>query len=419
MRSKYPLILGIVIVVAVAAAFFVVPKTSVNGITIPGLADTFLPWRLGLDLVGGTHLVYGIDMSQIIDSDRDSVMTGLRDVIEQRVNLFGVSEPQVVAAKEGDAYRLIVDLAGVRDIGQAIDLIGQTPLLEFYEEQQVGTSTQFVPTPLTGRYLRAARAEFDQTTGQPYVSLEFNDEGATIFEDITGRNVGKMICVAIDRQIGESDCARVQEKISGGQARLTGQFDVDEVRKIIERFNAGALPAPITLESQAVIGPSLGEESLRLAILAGTVGTGIIILFMLLYYRLFGVFAVLALVIYIPLTLAVFKVIPGFTLTLAGIAGFILSVGMAVDANILIFERTREELRRGVASGAAIDEGFKRAWPSIRDSNISTIITAFILYYFTTSFIKGFALALLVGVLVSMFSAITVTRAWMKSFIRS
>ncbi len=417
--QKPAIILLSVIVVAVAAAFFIVPSFVIRGIAIPSLGDKFLPWRLGLDLVGGAHLVYEIDMTEVATTDRDSVMTGLRDVIEERVNLFGVSEPQVSAAKEGEAYRLIVDLAGIRDVSQAIGEIGSTPLLEFYEQSGSGTSTELLPTPLTGRYLKVARTEFDPTSGLPYVSLEFDEEGAKIFEDVTARNVGKLICVAIDRKIGESDCATVREKITGGKAQLTGRFTTVEVGQIVQRFNAGALPAPIRLESQQTIGPSLGQQSLRLAVIAGAIGTAVIILFMLLYYRLFGLFASLSLLLYIPLTLAVFKLTPGFTLSLAGIAGFILSIGMAVDANILIFERAKEELRRGLSRPAAIDEGFRRAWLSIRDSNLSTIITAAILYSFTSSFIRGFALTLGIGVLVSMFSAITVTRAWMKTFIRS
>lgn len=409
------------VIAAAVASLFVYPGHELLGKSIAPFdwGAKFMPWRLGLDLVGGAHLVYDIDTSRVDSQDRDAVASGLRDVIERRINLFGVSEPQVVNAKEGSAYRLIVDLAGVKNVKDAIDQIGSTPLLEFYETQTAGTSTELVPTALTGRYLKSARPETDPTSDLPYVSLEFTSEGGKIFEEVTARNVGKTICVSLDREINrDRDCARVNEKITGGSARLTGNFTINEVKKIVERLNAGALPAPITLVNQATVGASLGTESLRAALIAGALGTLLIMLFMIGYYRLFGVFASIALLMYIPFTLAVFKLIPGFTMSLAGIAGFVLSIGMAVDANILIFERTKEEVRRGIERHAAIDEGFRRAWPSIRDSNFSTIITSIILYLFTTGFIKGFGLALLVGVFVSMFSAITVTRTLLLVFVK-
>ncbi|MBI4993358.1 protein translocase subunit SecD [Candidatus Wolfebacteria bacterium] len=410
-------LLFIIILFAIAAVFFVYPnfKAPYNNLN---WLEKKLPWKLGLDLIGGTHLVYEIDMSQVSDNDRDFVVSGLRDVIEKRVNLFGVSEPSIVAAKEGNSYRLIVELAGIKNVSEAVNQIGSTPLLEFYETSQVGTSTEFIPTSLTGRYLKGAQMDFDQTTGVPQVSLQFNDEGAKIFEDLTSRNVGKLICVSIDRQIGEGDCARVNEKISGGKAQITGSFSIDEAKKIVSRFNAGALPAPIGLMSQELVGANLGQESLKKAVYGGVVGALMIVAFMIIYYRSFGIYASLALLIYTVLALAIFKLL-SITMTLAGIAGFILSIGMAVDANILIFERAKEEIKKGLSRLSAAEEGFRRAWPSIRDSNMSTIITSLILYIFTTGFVKGFGLTLLIGVLVSMFSAITVTKTLMKVFIRS
>lgn len=409
--KKYPgLILSTIIIIAVAAVFFVNPFSKPID-----FGQKNLPWRLGLDLVGGTHLVYEVDMSQVDSKDRDSVIDGLKAVIERRINLFGVSEPQVVAAQEGGAYRLVVELAGIKDVSLAIQMIGETPFLQFMQIDETGTSTEFIPTNLTGRYLKSAKVDFDQTLGTAFLSLEFNDEGAQIFELLTASNVGKQICTAIDYQI--ADCATVQEKISGGRARITGSFTFDEVKEMAARFNAGALPAPITLISQQTIGASLGQESLKNAIYAGAIGTLLIIIFMLLYYRKMGIYAAIALLIYTVITLAIFKSF--VTMTLAGIAGYILSIGMAVDANILIFERTREELKKGLAKAAAVEEGFRRAWPSIRDSNISTIITTVILYQFTSSFVRGFALTLLIGVLVSMFSAITVTKLLMRVFARN
>ena len=407
MKTYAKLILTGIAVVAVLAAVFVLPISKKPF----DFGSRIAPWRLGLDLVGGSHLVYEVDMSSVEVKDRDSVMNGLKDVIERRVNMFGVSEPQVVTAKEGESHRLIVELAGI-PVEEAIKQIGETPMLDFREVYEVGTSTAFLPTSLTGRYLKNAQMTFDQTLGTPSVSLEFNDEGAALFEELTARNIGKPIAIFLD---GEPiEVPTVREKISGGTAQITGKFTSDEARKMVERFNAGALSAPMSLISQQTVGASLGQESLKNAIKAGYLGTIAIILFMLAYYRGFGLYSSVALVIYIALSAAIFKL--GITMTLAGIAGYILSIGMAVDANILIFERTKEELKRGLSKSAAVEEGFRRAWSSIRDSNVSTGITCLILFFTTSSFVKGFALTLGIGVLVSMFSAITVTRLLMHVF---
>lgn len=413
MRRRPVVFLIIILVAAAIAGLFVYPKSPIAGV---------LPWRLGLDLVGGSHLTYEVDMTNVKPEDRDSVMSGLRDVIEKRVNLFGVSEPQVVSAKSGDSYRLIVDLAGIRDVGAAIEEIGATPFLTFAEVVKPldpeATSTlaqaNFKPTDLTGRYVKGAQLIFEQVSGRPQVSLQFDDKGAKLFEEITARNVGKQIAVFLDNQLITAPV--VQEKISGGRAQITGSFSIGKAKDLVSRFNAGALPAPITLIGQASVGASLGVEALQKTLFAGIIGTLIVMLFMVAYYRSFGFFASLALLIYIALTLGVFKLF-NITMTLSGIAGIILSIGMAVDANILIFERSKEEMKKSVARGAAIEDGFKRAWPSIRDSNISTLITSVILFFYTTGFVKGFALALMIGVLVSMFSAITVTRAIMRTFV--
>jgi len=406
MRNQQALFLALIALTAVAAAFFVYPGSPFG---------KWQPWRLGLDLVGGSHLVYGVDLSKVASGDQDSVLNGLRDVIERRVNLFGVSEPQVYVAKSAGESQLVVELAGVSNIRDAIRQIGETPLLDFREVEQVGSSTIFNPTNLTGRYITKAELTFNETTQAPQVAISFNTEGAGIFERMTEANVGKPLAIFLDNVPIEIPV--VQEKISGGQAVISGKFTFDEAKQLVGRFNAGALPAPITLIDQLTVDPSLGADSLRKAILAGAIGTLLVVIFMIGYYGTFGVFASLALAIYIFLTLGVFKIIP-ITLSLAGLAGFILTIGMAVDANILIFERVKEETKKGLSKVAAIQEGFRRAWPSIRDSNTSTIITAVILYFFTSSFVKGFALTLLVGVLVSMFSAITTTRLFLRVFVR-
>jgi len=252
--------------------------------------------------------------------------------------------------------------------------------------------------------------------GKPIVDIAFTDEGAKIFEELTGRNVGKPLAIFLDNQLIE--IPTVKEKISGGKAQISGSFTPDSARKLVERFNAGALPAPIKLLSQQTIGASLGLDSLKKTIFCGIIGFILVVLFMVGFYRGLGLVASLSLVIYAALTLGIFKVIP-VTMTLAGIAGFILSIGMAVDANVLIFSRMKEELKKGLSKTAAIEEGFRRAWPSIRDSNVTTIIIAVILFYFATSFVKGFALTLFIGVLMSMFSAIVITKTLLGMFIKN
>lgn len=403
-------VLAIVLFLTAAGGVFIYPNSPIAG--------KFLSWRLGLDLVGGSQLIYEVDLSAVADSDRDSVMAGLRDVIERRVNLFGVSEPNVVVSKSGDSHRLLVELAGVQDIKEAIKLIGETPFLFFSEVQLKEKSEKekeeikYRPTELTGRYVKKAQLIFDQVN-QPQIFLEFNDEGAALFEKITEKNIGKPLAIFLDNNL--ISAPTVSEKISGGRAQITGRFTIQEAKQLVERFNAGALPAPINLVNQQTVGASFGRDSLEKMIWAGLYGTLAIIIFMIGYYRSLGVFAALALLIYVVLTLAAFKVL-SVTMTLAGIAGFILSIGMAVDANVLIFERTKEELKRGLNYVTALEKGFERAWTSIRDSNFTTIITSVILFYFTSSFVKGFALTLLIGVVVSMFTAITVTRTLLKVF---
>ena len=409
MRKRNFYILILIVAVALLAAVFVYPKTFDKNYN-------FRNWRLGLDLVGGSHLVYQVDLTGVQVVDRESVVNGLRDVIEKRVNLFGVSEPQVFISKAGENYRLVVELAGIKDVSVAIKEIGETPFLNFAEVDTTNPNDpKFNFTNLNGRYVSGAQLNFDQTTSRPSVNISFNDEGAKIFEELTVKNIGKPVAIFLDNQLIEMPV--VQERIAGGQAQITGNFTVIEARQMVARFNAGALPAPIILVNQQTIGAGLGADSLNKTVWAGLIGTLLVVVFMLIYYRWYGLAAALALVIYVFLTLAIYKLF-GVTMTLAGIAGFTLSIGMAVDANILIFERRKEEAKKGVSNIAAIEEGFRRAWPSIRDSNISTILTSIILYYFMTGFVRGFALTLLLGVIISMFSAITVTRTILKVFVR-
>lgn len=408
----------------------------------------FVPYRQGLDIQGGTHLVYQADLSNIAGPDQASSLEALRDVIERRVNLFGVAEPVVQLERAGADERLVVELAGVRDVATAIQMIGTTPFLEFKKElpreegdtiiasvlgeegkgitaeqictngeahaifllQSGGQDPCYQVTGLTGRFVKRADIQFGQTVLKPEVSLELNDEGAKLFADLTKENVGKRIAIYLDGT--PISIPVVQEEITGGRAQITGSFSADEAKELAGRLNAGALPVPIKLISQESVEASLGKESLMRSLYAGLMGVVLVAVFMILWYRLPGMLAVTALLLYIAISLAVFKLIP-VTLTIAGIAGFILSIGMAVDANILIFERMKEELQQGKGMGEAIREGFSRAWTSIRDSNVSSMITAAILYWLGKSSVQGFALTLFIGIVVSMFSAIIVTRTFL------
>lgn len=389
---------------------------------------TVRPFLLGLDLQGGTQLVYEADLHNISPQDSKNALESLRDVIERRVNLFGVREPQVQLEKSGNSNRLLVELAGIKDINQAINALGKTPFLEFREERSQeeldaisqGPSGEPLPqqqlqrpeiifktTKLTGQYLKRAELTFDPTTRQATVGLRFNDEGKDIFKELTARNVNKRLAIFLDGYI--ISAPTVQQEIPSGEAVITGTFSIPEAQELVRNLNAGALPVPINLISQQSVGATLGQESLNNIMRAGVAALIVVVLFMLLLYRVPGAIAVFALCIYSVLTLAIFKLLP-VTFTLPGIAGFILSIGMAVDANILIFARMKEERRWGRSVEDSIEAGFVRAWPSIRDSNIATLITTSILYFLTTSFVRGFALTLGIGVLMSMFSAVFISR---------
>jgi len=485
--------------------------------------------HLGLDLQGGTHLVYQADVSALEGLEKKDGVEALRDVIERRVNAYGVSEPVVQTNFSGDNYRIIVELAGIKDANEAIAIIDKTPHLEFktqgktkpvektpaeaeneikvaaqkildraltgedfsklateysedpgsagsggdlgfvtkgifvpefdqalFEDLQVGQispkliESQFgyhiikkieqrlndqgesevhaahilfqkadadlenivwEESGLSGRDIAKAQLSFEQNTQEPLVLLSFNDRGRDLFSQLTTENVGKPIAIFLDGQLISSPV--VNEPIKDGEAQISGNFSVLEAKELVKNLNLGALPVPIELISQSTVGASLGEASVGKSLTAGLVGFIAAALFMLIFYRLPGFLSVIALAIYAVLTLAIFEIIP-ITMTLAGVAGFILSIGMAVDANILIFERTKEELREGKSLNTAIENGFTRAWPSIKDSNVSSIITCIILAWFGTSIIKGFAITLGIGILASMFSAITVTRTFLR-----
>lgn len=412
-------------------------------------------FKYGLDLSGGSQLTYTADVSKIDPSDVPALMEVLRQVIEKRINVFGVSEPNVQVEESSvvsgeKAHRLIVELPGVTDVNKAIDSIGKTPLLEFklidekavaaknaaatmvasanasgtgstsgavmsnikIDGQSAADINPYIDTGLTGRYLKSAALEFTSSNGgrvagEPIVSIVFNDEGAALFEKITRENTGQRLAIFLDGQVISSP--RINEAITGGKAVISGGFKPAEAKTLAQNLSFGALPVPIELASTQSIGGALGEKALGAGLHAGLVGFALLSLFMILWYRVPGIVAVIALSIYVVLMLALFQLIP-VVMTAAGIAGLILSIGLAVDANVLIAERIKEELIAGKDVQHAISEGFARAWLAIRDSNTAHIIAAVVLFWFGTSLIKGFALVFGLGVVVSMLSAITISR---------
>lgn len=412
MRRNLWIILGVIFIIAVLAGLVDWPKGP--NINIGGFFRE-LKIRQGLDLQGGAHLVFELDTSKIDEKDRGRAAESVINVIDRRINALGVAEPIIQSAKVGGKEAVIVEIPGITDVNEAINLIGKTAQLKFLEVNSESNSQNFQEqwkdTGLTGANLTRAEVQFDENTGEPQIAIQFNNEGTKLFRDITERNLQKPVAIALDEQI--ISAPTVQTAIENGEAVITGKFSIEEAKKLAIELNAGALPVPIALVEQRSIGATLGTDSVKKSLVAGILGIVLVGLFMIIYYRLPGLLATLALLIYALIVLALFKLIP-VTLTLAGIAGFILSIGMAVDANILIFERTKEELFNHKTIGLSIDEGFRRAWPSIRDSNFSSLITCLILYYGTSGLVRGFAVTLAIGILISMFTAIIVSRTFLK-----
>ncbi|MBI4079315.1 MAG: protein translocase subunit SecD [Candidatus Levybacteria bacterium] len=385
-----------------------------------------LSFQKGLDLEGGVSVTYKADTAKIPSYQQQDAVDSAKTVIQRRIDYLGVREPLIQTAKVNNEYRIIVEIPGISDVNQAINLIGKTAQLTFWEEGASGSAklnsetlplgvTQIFQNPkqtnLSGSDLARSTVTFDPNTGEPQVQLTFSSEGAKKFADITKRNVSKPVAIVLDNQVIQAPT--VQTVIADGNAVITGGFTTEQAKALSIQLNAGALPIPLSILEQHTVGATLGEASLQNSLFAAILGFVIIIFFMGILYGRLGIIASFALFLYTLYVLALFKLIP-VTLTLAGIAGFILSIGMAVDANILIFERMREELRRGKQRNVAIELGFTRAWTSIRDSNISSLITSAILYYFGTGIVRGFAVTLAIGVLVSMFSAIIVTRTFLR-----
>lgn len=359
--------------------------------------------KQGLDLQGGTHIVLEAVDTPEAKVDDDAVMR-VTKIIERRINELGLTEP--IVQRQGDR-RIIVELPGIKDPEKAIELLGKTALLEFQDES--GT------TVLTGKDLKDARAQIDQNK-RNLVALEFTDQGGKAFGELTKKNVGKRIAILLDKQILTNPT--VEEPITGGKAVITGQRTIEEAERIAILLRSGSLPVKVDMIETRTVGPTLGADSKEKSMQAFAMGLAAIVLFMLLYYRMSGFVANIALLLYVLLTMLTMKLLNA-TLTLPGIAGIILSIGMAVDANVLIFERFKEEIREGKTLRSAMDTGFSKAFDTILDGNLTTMIAAIVLFFLGTGPIKGFAITLIIGNIISMFTAVTVTRFLMRSLIHS
>jgi len=375
--------------------------------------NTILKFKYGLDLEGGIILTYNADLSNIKKEDYNDILAATKDLIERRINALGISETNISYYRSG---KIIVEIPSIKNPEEAISVIGKTPFLEFRTTQSIGTETIFIPTELTGKYLKTANVVFETQTGLPVVSLELTNEGAKIFEKLTRENLGKPIGIFIDNNLISAPVVR--EVISGGKAIIEGNFSLQQAKELAANLKQGALPVPLKLEGINQINPTLGSEFKEKMLKSGVIGFLLIIIFMIIYYKKQGLIASLCLIFYVFYNLFIFKLI-GVVLTLSSITGFILSVGMAVDANILIAERIKEERKKIQDIQKAITSGFNRAWTSIRDSNITTIISSIIIYFITTSFVRGFALTLFIGVLISLLTAFYLTKILTNRIIKT
>lgn len=432
----YQLLAVLIIGLGVAGGFFIY-SSEINKTKA---------FQLGLDLSGGAKLVYVADTTGLSKANLEESLNSLRDLLERRVNTFGVSEPLVsretVSTLTSRENRINIELPGVTDLKKAESMIGQTPVLEFKTENPnydpniikkgftitpdmikngkidlsgaMSGNDQFTSTELTGRFLSRSTLQFDSQTGQPVVALQFNDEGSKLFEKITGDNIGKRIAIYLDG--GIVSAPTVNQAITGGQAIISGDFTPDEAKVLVGRLNSGALPVPITLIATDSVIATLGLTAVHAGMYAGIIALIFIGGLLLVWYRLPGFISIISLCLYATVVLILFKVIP-VTLTAAGIAGFIISLGMAVDANILIFERMREERALGKSVADTITIGFDRAWTSIRDGNLTSIITAVVLYSFGTTLMQAFAVAFGLGVIISLVITWFTTRVLLRALL--
>ncbi len=419
LRVKFWLIM----VLAVVAALLAYPREDQIFKAI-GLKKASLSVRQGLDLQGGAHLVFQADLSKTPKADQSRTVDALIDVIQKRANPSGTSE---ISVQKQGSDKVIVELPGVKDVNEAIDRIGKTAELTFLEIPTAATAggqTQTLPTDISGKDVNRADPDYDTQTNQPVVRLQMKSGSVKKFADLTtkiNKENGNLVTL-LDNQVVFGP-ATVSTPITDGTAQLQGNFkDIADAKRVAQEINAGALPVKVNLVEERSVGPTLGRESIARSIVAGFIGLTIVALFMVAYYRFAGLIAVGALLVYTLITLVIYKVSAltpyAIVLTLAGTAGFILSIGMAVDANILIFERMKEELRSGKSFLAAVEAGFDRAWTSIRDSNASTLITCTILYLFGAPIVKGFAITLGIGVLISLFTSVVISRTFLRLAIR-
>lgn len=417
----------LIIVITAIATFISLPKTSLNFKIGNFSVNRNFDIHLGLDLAGGSRLVFEADMSKVPEEKKATAIEGVKNIIESRVNLFGISEPTVQTSSFEGKNRIIVELPGISDTAQAVNLIGKTAQLVFAEVVEIpatetsSASGTLKETDLTGADLKSASVVFDSQTGKPAISIDFTEEGGKKFEEITGRSIGKQLPIVLDSQV--ISAPNVEEKITGGSAQITGSFTVEEAKELSIQLNAGALPVPVNLIEEKTIGATLGAISVKESLVAGIVGLLMVGIFMIVSYGKLGLVADIGLVIFSVISLALYKLIP-ITVTLPGIAGFMLSIGMAVDSNILIFERFKEEkLKRNIAD--ALEVSFGKAWDSIRDANVATIITSLVLmnpldweFLQASGPVRGFAITLLMGILISLFTGIFVSRNLLRLLIR-
>lgn len=410
-KSKLIFRLTMLVLIFVAAVFVCLPSGPYLKIKNKVLFKKEIKIKEGLDLQGGARVVYSADLSKIEESSKKSAMNSLSGVIEKRINAFGVAEPTVMTARVNGENRLVIEMPGVKDVNEAINLIGKTAELDFRElsaDQQ-----EFTKTDLTGKDFKRAEVTFDQS-GKPQIDIEFNADGAKKFATLTEKNIGKPLAIYLDDQL--ISAPKVNDKISGGRGVITGEFDIKTAKQIAIQLNAGALPVPIKLIQQKTVGATLGQESIKLSVYAGVLGIIIVSLFMIFYYRFLGTISTVGLALYIAFTLALVKLF-GITLTMGGIAGLILSVGMSMETDVLVFERIREELRLGKTFETSVALGFKRAWSSIRDSNIVSLIIAALLYT-AGGTVRGFAVVLALGIVVGLVTTFWGTQAILRSLIR-
>lgn len=423
--------------VSVAGRTFSIPVGLPKGsITLLGKTiTTDLPFKQGLDIQGGMQVVLETDMSNVAQEDKVTALESARAVILRRVDLYGISEPIVQTSQVGDSYRIIVELPGIEDPSEALQLVGQTAQLQFMlvsaltppEDMPASIAAQLQPqvedVGLGGAELQRASLSFNQQTREPEIALQFNSSGAETFGKVTTEHTGETLGIFLDG--APLMLPTIQSPILTGQAVITGQFTVEEAKQLAIQLNAGALPVPISVLEQRTIGASLGQQAIRQSVIAGLIGLAFVLVFMVLLYGWQGVIADMALVVYAILTLAIYK-LAGITLSLPGIAGLLLSIGMAVDANILIFERMKEEWRKGKPHAIAMELGFGRAWDSIKDANAATILTALILinplnfsFLNSSGLVRGFGVTLLIGVVLGLFTGVLVTRTFVRLFLKA